>query len=259
MGYAAHLNAAPQWRGGSHVRSPTPEPALVPPPNVDRRMPLWSLAGSIRITVLRDHGQRRSTVATRRSKHGPGRSQGKQCAPGVQYRDRVFSPVTTNWGFLGQVLSEDHSCRDTVSRIIAHRAANGNTVCSSNTASYCNARSRILTSILSTLAKRTAEELQTSIADQWKWNGRLVYIVDGSHVSMPDTAKNQAAYPQPPTQEPGLGFPLAKITVALSLAMSHSPAVFIASPSRKLDLASRRGSRDRRVELLHPSAHRRLS
>ena len=26
----------------------------------------------------------------------------------VTYRDRVFSPVTTIWGFLGQVLSEDH-------------------------------------------------------------------------------------------------------------------------------------------------------
>ena len=47
---------------------------------------------------------------------------------GVQYRDRVFSPVSTIWGFLSQVLSEDHSCRDAVSRIIAHRAANGMTV-----------------------------------------------------------------------------------------------------------------------------------
>jgi hypothetical protein len=45
-----------------------------------------------------------------------------------------------------------------------------------------------------------------------------VFIVDGSHVSMPDTAENQAVYPQPPTQQPGLGFPLARITVALSLA-----------------------------------------
>src|SRR5713101_7385123 len=72
---------------------------------------------------------------------------------GVKYRDRVFSPVTTIWGFLSQVLSEDHSCRDAVSRIIAHRAANGATVCSPNTASYCNARSRLLTGVLSTLAK----------------------------------------------------------------------------------------------------------
>jgi hypothetical protein len=130
----------------------------------------------------------------------------------------VFSPVTTIWGFLSQVLSEDHSCRDAVSRIIAHRATNGLAVCSPNTASYCNARSRLLTGVLSTLATQTAEELQTSVADPWKWNGRSVFIVDGSSVSMPDTPANQAAYPQPPNQKPGLGFPLARITVLLSLA-----------------------------------------
>ena len=31
---------------------------------------------------------------------------------GVAYRDRVFTPITTIWGFLSQVLSDDHSCRD---------------------------------------------------------------------------------------------------------------------------------------------------
>ncbi len=35
---------------------------------------------------------------------------------GVRYRDRVFSPATTIWGFLSQVLSEDHSCRDVLCR-----------------------------------------------------------------------------------------------------------------------------------------------
>src|SRR6516165_1282090 len=137
---------------------------------------------------------------------------------GVKYRDRVFSPVTTIWGFLSQVLSEDHSCRDTVSRIIAHRATNGLTVCSPNTASYCNARSRLHTGVLRSLGKRTAQQLQASAAEEWKWNGLSVFVVDGSHVSMPDTAENQATYPQPPTQEPGLGFPLARLTVLLSLA-----------------------------------------
>jgi hypothetical protein len=137
---------------------------------------------------------------------------------GVKFRDRVFNPVTTIWGFLGQVLSEDHSCRDAVSRIIAHRAASGETICSPNTASYCNARSRLLTNVLRTLATRTAEELQASIADPWKWNGRSVYIFDGSSVSMPDSQKNQAVYPQPSTQQPGIGFPLARIGLLLSLA-----------------------------------------
>ena len=35
---------------------------------------------------------------------------------------------------------------------------------------------------------------------------------------MPDTPANQAAYPQVYNQEPGLGFPLARIAVLLSLA-----------------------------------------
>jgi hypothetical protein len=104
------------------------------------------------------------------------------------------------------------------SRIIAHRAASGDQVCSPNTASYCNARSRLHTRVLSTLATRTAQELQASIDDQWKWNGRSVYIFDGSTVSMPDTPENQQQYPQVPQQAAGLGFPLARIGVLLSLA-----------------------------------------
>jgi Transposase DDE domain len=152
---------------------------------------------------------------------------------GVRYRDRVFNPVTTIWGFLSQVLSEDHSCRDAVLRIIAHRAANGVTVCSANTASYCNARSRIVTGVLRTLARRTAQELQRNAAAEWKWNGRSVYIVDGSHVSMPDTPENQASYPQPEVQQPGLGFPLARLVVLLSLATGACHDLTIASYTGK--------------------------
>ncbi len=137
---------------------------------------------------------------------------------GVQYRERVFSPVTTIWSFLSQVLSEDHSCRDAVTRLIAHRAANGLAKCSPNTASYCDARGRLPTAVLGTLAQRTAEELQAGVPEGWKWNGRSVFIADGSHVWMPDTPENRAVYPQPVVQEPGIGFPLARITVLLSLA-----------------------------------------
>jgi hypothetical protein len=137
---------------------------------------------------------------------------------GVRYRDRVFNPVTTIWGFLSQVLSDDHSCRDAVSRIIAHRAANGLEICSPNTASYCNARGRLPTGVLSTLARRTAAELQAAAAAEWKWNGRSVFIADGSYLSMPDTPENRASYPQPVVQRPGIGFPMARVAVLLSLA-----------------------------------------
>lgn len=33
--------------------------------------------------------------------------------------DRVYSPLVTLWVFLGQVLSQDHSCRAAVARLIA--------------------------------------------------------------------------------------------------------------------------------------------
>src|SRR5215471_17853434 len=152
---------------------------------------------------------------------------------GVSYRDRVFNPVTTIWGFLSQVLGDDHGCRDAVSRVVAHRAANGLAVCSPNAASYCNARSRLRTGILRALAKQTARQLQAGAADEWKWNGRSVFIADGSHVSMPDTPPNQAAYPQPPQQQPGLGFPLARIAVLLSLATGACHDLAIAAYAGK--------------------------
>src|SRR5436309_8068564 len=136
----------------------------------------------------------------------------------VEYRDRVFGPLTTIWGFLSQLLSDDHSCRDAVARVIAHRAASGLEPCSPNAASYCNARARLPTGVLRALAKRTARQLQDGLPQAWKWNGRDAYIADGSHVSMPDTPENQEAYPQVYNQEPGVGFPLARVAVLLSLA-----------------------------------------
>jgi hypothetical protein len=152
---------------------------------------------------------------------------------GVTYRDRVFGPVTTIWGFLSQVLSDDHSCRDAVSRVIAHRAASGLAVCSPNTASYCNARGRVPTAVLRDLAKRTAGELQAGTPERWKWNGRRVFIADGSHVSMPDTPQNQASYPQPEAQQPGIGFPLARVAVLLSLATGACHDLAIAAYAGK--------------------------
>src|SRR3954468_16278027 len=152
---------------------------------------------------------------------------------GVEYRDRVFGLVTTIWGFLSQVLSDDHSCRDAVARVVAHRAASGLVACSPNTASYCNARGRLRTAVLRTLARRTAQQLQAAAPDEWRWNGRRVFIADGSHVSMPDTPENQARYPQPEAQRPGIGFPLARVAVLLSLATGACHDLAIAAYAGK--------------------------
>jgi hypothetical protein len=152
---------------------------------------------------------------------------------GVLFRNRVFSPVTTIWGFLSQVLSDDHSCRDAVSRILAHRVASGLKPCSPNPASYCNARSRLPTAVLRNLSKNTAQHLQEGLPQEWKWNGRNVFIADGTHVSMPDTPENQKAYPQPVVQQEGIGFPLARLAMLLSLATGACHDLAIASYAGK--------------------------
>jgi hypothetical protein len=54
---------------------------------------------------------------------------------------------------------------------------------------------------------------------RWCWHGRDVKLVDGSTLSMPDTAANQQAYPQPASQKPGLGFPVLRLVALFSLAV----------------------------------------
>ena len=51
----------------------------------------------------------------------------------VFWMDRIYSPLVTLGVFLGQVLSADHSCRQAVARLIAHRISRGQSPCSSET------------------------------------------------------------------------------------------------------------------------------
>jgi hypothetical protein len=60
--------------------------------------------------------------------------------------------------------------------------------------------------------------LDEGAQQRWLWKGRRVLAYDGSTVSMPDTTKNQQSYPQPPQQQPGLGFPLARMAAFFSLS-----------------------------------------
>src|ERR1700736_5669913 len=139
-------------------------------------------------------------------------------AEAVPFRDRLFSPLVTVWLFLSQVLSKDHSCLTAVARFLAYRTRQGLAPCSARTGSYCKARQRLPEGLLARLVRQTGQDLHGQAPDAWRWHGRAVKIVDGSGVSMPDTPANQRAYPQPGGQQPGLGFPVARVVVLLSLA-----------------------------------------
>jgi hypothetical protein len=139
-------------------------------------------------------------------------------AVGVCWLDRIYSPLVTLWVFLGQVLSADHSCRAAVARLIAHRLSRGQRACSAETGAYCLARKRLPEEFFSNVARQTGRALDAGVDPRWLWKGRRVYAFDGSTVSMPDTPENQRAYPQNVAQQPGLGFPIARIAAIFSLA-----------------------------------------
>ena len=86
-----------------------------------------------------------------------------------------------------------------------------------HTGSYCKARQRRSEVVITTLGRLVADRVEAD-AKPWNWNGHPVQIVDGSTVSMPDTQANQEAFPQPKDQKPGVGFPLARLLLIVSLA-----------------------------------------
>src|SRR5262245_4554778 len=139
-------------------------------------------------------------------------------AIGTLWYDRVYTPLVTLWLFLGQALSPDPSCRAAVARLNADRAARGLRPCSARTGAYCQARRRLPERLVADLARRTGRALDAESDPKWLWKGRRVYVYDGSHASMPDTPADQNEYPQPDTQKPGLGFPLARLAAVFSLA-----------------------------------------
>ena len=112
--------------------------------------------------------------------------------------DRIYTPLITLWVFLGQVLSQDHSCRAAVARLIAHRVSRGQRPCSAETGAYCQARKRLPEKFFSDVARHTGRDLDGKADPKWLWKGRRVYVYDGSTVTMPDTPENQQAYPQKP-------------------------------------------------------------
>jgi hypothetical protein len=132
--------------------------------------------------------------------------------------DRIFSPRVTLWVFLGQVLSADHSCRAAVARLIAHRLARGQRPCSAQTGAYGQARKRLPESFFADVACSVGRALDDRAQRRWLWQGRRVYLFDGTTVTMPDTAENPEAYPQVYHQKPGLGFPSARLGAMTSLA-----------------------------------------
>ena len=136
-----------------------------------------------------------------------------------KFRHRIYSPLKTVLMFVKQGLASDKSCKNSVNNTIAKNLCGAETAkkISASTGSYCKARQRIPGETIEQLVSASGKLPLNTSPDSWKAFGRAIKVTDGTMVKMADTKKNQVAYPQHSNQKKGLGFPLARLVVVMSI------------------------------------------
>jgi hypothetical protein len=131
----------------------------------------------------------------------------------------IYTPSVTLWAFLSQFLfpGEGRSCKAAVFRTMVMLFGLSRPVGELNTGAYSRARGNLSVVVIRRLAIDVAQGCEQQVPTEWLWHGRHVKLVDGTTVSMPDTPENQERWPQPNSQKEGLGFPLARMVVLLSM------------------------------------------
>jgi len=159
----------------------------------------------------------------------------EQQAAFAEEEDDVYTAPVVLWGFLSQVLhkGEQRSCLAAVSRVIVLLVSLGRGACAKNSGAYCRARAKLPEIVIERLTLDVAQGCERAIPRHWLWHGRHVKLADGTIVSMPDTKENQKEYPQQSTQKEGLGFPIARLVVLLSLATAMVSGMAIGPYSGK--------------------------
>lgn len=136
-------------------------------------------------------------------------------------RKRVYTPYVTFCAFLGQVLQRGGSCREAVRRVQAWCHALALPEPDDSTSGYCQARLRLSAKCLARVHELLVHKLTRRIPQSDLWQGKVVKVIDGCGISMPDTDENRAVYPYAGCQKPGCGFPTGKFVGVFSLAGAH--------------------------------------
>jgi putative transposase len=134
-------------------------------------------------------------------------------------RNVLFTPWLTLWTMLSSVVCSDKSCAAACARVSVLLLALSRPRWSEDTGVFCRARARMPTPFLQELAETLADRLEQAAPAPWLWHGMHTYLGDGTVVVLPDSPENQAAFPQHPNQKKGLGTPMIRLVVLMSLAV----------------------------------------
>ena len=132
----------------------------------------------------------------------------------------IYGTAIVLWAFLSQVLADgkNRSCSAAVLRVIAFLVSVGKTPPSTDTGDYCAARAKLRVDAIRELLSLVDRNTLHLAPSQWLWEGRHAKLIDDFTATMADTPENQAAFPQTRQQKPGVGFPILRACVVLSLA-----------------------------------------
>ena len=136
-----------------------------------------------------------------------------------EFRDRIYTPIMTIFTFIKQVLNPDKSCKKAVDDVSVEMLVTSGKSISTNTGPYCKARKRIPESAVLELVRATGQMASEKSLLRWKAYGRELKVFDGSTAKMADTQANQNEYPQVKNQKKGIGFPIVRFVVVMSLTV----------------------------------------
>lgn len=132
----------------------------------------------------------------------------------------VYTTAVMVWAFLSQVLRDGKqaSCQAAVARVAVYCQQQGAAGPTDDTGDYCKARAKLSEAALRDLTREVGAEVEAQADPSWLWLGLHAKLVDGFTFTMPDTPQNQAEFPSPKSQKKGVGLPIARAAVILSLA-----------------------------------------
>lgn len=133
-------------------------------------------------------------------------------------RDRCWNLRLVFWTFLWQVAQAGSSCREAIRQAQSLCRLLPRSIPPDETSPYCQARAKLPLQRLEEIHHHILAEAEQSVAAKHLWCGHRVRVVDASTVTLPDTPKNQRAYPQQSVQKPGCGFPIMRLVGLFSLA-----------------------------------------
>lgn len=137
--------------------------------------------------------------------------------PAAGARQRHFGVRVVFWALLYQLLARV-GCAGAVKQVQQWAVQSGSAMPSSRTGAYCQARARLPLAMLLAVGEHLVAQLERARGAADRWQGLRLVAVDGTGLSMPDTAVNQAVWPQSRSIAPGRGFPELKLVGLFSLA-----------------------------------------